>query len=373
MNKRSNKEYCVWGWDPLSEYDLVQYTLYSIWSKLASKTETEYYDSGISTVTTNYYYDNPTHALLSRENFIDSRGDTIKKKYYYPQDYDTTGFSNLIGKFITGKPIDTRTYINSKITSCVQNKYNNYGQITDFYKGEITNTTADIPFNKSSAYTATHRAGYSYNANKNLISISPDNDAKTSFIWGYGNTLPVAKVVNASGSEIAYSGFEDKITTGNWNLSSASFYYLSGSAARGKNYIRWNSGAIISPSLNSSTKYRLRFYAKSNGSCLVTLTGIGAISISGDNQWHLYESAFQSQTSLTLTPSSAIFLDEITLCPQSAMMTTYIYDPLIGIRSYTDENEVTTYYEYDTFGRLIRIKDQNGNVLKEYKYNYANN
>jgi YD repeat-containing protein len=106
---------------------------------------------------------------------------------------------------------------------------------------------------------------------------------------------------------------------------------------------------------------------------LVTLTGIGAISISGDNQWHLYESAFQSQTSLTLTPSSAIFLDEITLCPQSAMMTTYIYDPLIGIRSYTDENEVTTYYEYDTFGRLIRIKDQNGNVLKEYKYNYANN
>ncbi len=55
-----------------------------------------------------------------------------------------------------------------------------------------------------------------------------------------------------------------------------------------------------------------------------------------------------------------------------AMITTYTYDPLVGMTSETDPNGKTTYYKYDSFGRLVRVKDSEGNVLKEYKYNYAN-
>ena len=54
-------------------------------------------------------------------------------------------------------------------------------------------------------------------------------------------------------------------------------------------------------------------------------------------------------------------------------ITTYTYDPLIGVRSITPPNGVREVYLYDTQGRLkeIRDNDKSGNILKEFSYNYA--
>lgn len=71
---------------------------------------------------------------------------------------------------------------------------------------------------------------------------------------------------------------------------------------------------------------------------------------------------------MTLTEGTAI--DEVRVYPSDAQMTTYTYDPLIGMTSSTNENNVTTFYEYDSFGRLICIRDQNKNILKTYDYHY---
>lgn len=51
-------------------------------------------------------------------------------------------------------------------------------------------------------------------------------------------------------------------------------------------------------------------------------------------------------------------------------VTTYTYDPLIGLTSQTDKNGVTTYYEYDDFQRLQAIKDQEEDIVKELDYYY---
>ncbi|GIQ61316.1 hypothetical protein Flavo103_44510 [Flavobacterium collinsii] len=53
-----------------------------------------------------------------------------------------------------------------------------------------------------------------------------------------------------------------------------------------------------------------------------------------------------------------------------AMVTTYTYTPLVGITSVTDPKGITSYYQYDTFGRLQYVKDHNSNVLQKYCYNY---
>lgn len=63
-------------------------------------------------------------------------------------------------------------------------------------------------------------------------------------------------------------------------------------------------------------------------------------------------------------------LDNIRINLPNAQVITYTYAPLSGMTSETDPSGKATYYEYDTFGRLKLIKDQNGKILKVYDYQY---
>lgn len=56
---------------------------------------------------------------------------------------------------------------------------------------------------------------------------------------------------------------------------------------------------------------------------------------------------------------------------KDAQVTTYTYKRLIGMESQTDAKGMATYYDYDQLGRLITIKDRNGDIVKSYCYNLA--
>lgn len=54
----------------------------------------------------------------------------------------------------------------------------------------------------------------------------------------------------------------------------------------------------------------------------------------------------------------------------SAFVTTYVYQPLVGMTQMTDPRGITTYYEYDEAGRLKRIRNRNKERTEEYDYHY---
>ena len=54
-----------------------------------------------------------------------------------------------------------------------------------------------------------------------------------------------------------------------------------------------------------------------------------------------------------------------------AQVTTYTYDPLVGMTSQTDANGRTTTYSYDALNRLEGIKNDEGQVVQKLEYQYA--
>jgi YD repeat-containing protein len=72
-----------------------------------------------------------------------------------------------------------------------------------------------------------------------------------------------------------------------------------------------------------------------------------------DNNWNTFNQNLRSRQSLL-----------------KAFITTYTYKPQAGMNSQTDPNGVITCYEYDDFGRLKCVRNDDGNILKTFEYHY---
>jgi YD repeat-containing protein len=69
--------------------------------------------------------------------------------------------------------------------------------------------------------------------------------------------------------------------------------------------------------------------------------------------------------------TGATYVDELRLYPENARMSTITSDPILGVTSSTDQNNRTTYYTYDSMGRLKSIKDENGKIISSNAYHFA--
>lgn len=190
-------------------------------------------------------------------------------------------------------------------------------------------------------------------------------------IYGYTDNLVIAEVENALLNEVAYSSFEDN-TSGNWTFSAGGVQTTAGvKAITGKKYYALSSGNITkayspAPAKNIIVSYWSRSTVQNvNG---VTGQAGRVVTIDGFS-WTFYEHLLINPTAITISGTGII--DELRSYPEDASMTSYSYEPFVGIINKCDINNNIIYYEYDIFNRVSLTKDQDQRILKKFCYGNA--
>ncbi|MCS3798854.1 DUF5977 domain-containing protein [Niastella sp. OAS944] len=175
-----------------------------------------------------------------------------------------------------------------------------------------------------------------YDNKGNLIQFTYNNNAAVSYKLGYNDQYAVAECKNATNTEFYAENFEDDPVA------------IQGAAHTGLKFI---SGAYtVFFSRPNDRPFVIEYWYRTNG------------------EWKLQRADYTGN-SFALSGGDAY--DDIRVYPRDAQITSYTYDPLIGMTSAISENGITTYYEYDANGRLNLVRDQNRNILKKICYNYA--
>jgi len=355
------------------------------WVHPTSQQTTAYDVNGDSlTTTTNFYFNSTTRNLTYTET-QGSDGQTLARKYKYPEDYTSGITGSMVSSHVVGPVIEQETWLkqNSSDSVLISGAITEYDQT--IFKPDTTyaiETTAPIASLSnqttsgglySSLLCDAHyvrKGQLQYDANKNLNVATKANDIPVSYLWDYRHSNPIAEVSNAVQADIAYTSFEAD-GTGNWTFSGGSAASAN-SLTGGMCYNLGQPGGNITKSgLTSSMTYVVSYWISTNSALTITGTLAGypikgkSISIGGTT-WTYFEHKLTGQTSVTISGTG--YIDELRLYPSNAQMTTYTYTPLVGVSTKCDADNRATYYQYDAFGRLKVVLDQDRNIIKTIQY-----
>lgn len=298
--------------ESISNLDIVWYKNLSYWSYLDS-TETKQYDlNGGNPVTskTNYYYNNPNHIQLTGMETTSSDRKTMVTKTYYPDDnLDSLGFSAGQKSLIEQLGKEGLHRIAEPV------------QTEQFVNNQRT---------------ATRRTLYKDWVHNEDTLILPE--IIETYNTGSGSLEPRARYnqYDEKGNPIEVSMENDVINAYYWGY--------------GNRYLVVKAENVSYTTLSTAIQSSLPTDIESLESLLSSIVSVGPT----DTRWKQFNQNIRDNNALN-----------------GALITTYTYNPLVGITSQTDPNGVATYYEYDSMGRLWRINNDKGNVLKQYDYHYS--
>jgi YD repeat-containing protein len=363
----------------------------------------EYLPSGGTISQEDKYEYCPARLVQTKHSRTTSQGEYTHIETTYPHSYPghvstcpTPGESmaqaidRMVKRNMLNYPVETITYLGDKIVAGSLNLYRNHGNgvVLDrqmlldltqplngssFTKSRVNRVQmGTMQCNTNFIYDSRYRTTTfydSYDSKANLLQYRMTNNVNASYLWGYNQTLPIAQVQNASHSRIAYTSFEEPTNhvMGGWDYDFSDDNHTKVDSYSGK---RSYKGSSISKTGLPSGTYIVSYWARKSGS------GNGSVAVNGSaqsfttNQWVYWEVELTNITSVNIS-LSGVFLDELRLYPKGALMTTYTHDPLIGITSETDTRGITTRYEYDGLGRLVRIRDHEGKIINQFEYEYA--
>jgi hypothetical protein len=318
---------------------------------------------------TNFYYDNPLSLLATRTEYQDSKGQLVQT--YSRTALDKTDINTSISLTSDATAaIDTLVSRNMITTVLEQEQFKANillaKNIVDYTNRSASLVLPSLVKAQVGNNPIEDRVNFnSYDNYGNLVEQQKSNDLLSSFIYDYAATYPGAQCTNAPGSGIAYTSFEAD-ATGNWQGINAGNIHFT-TAVTGNKYYTFSGTTLSKNDLINGKNYIVSYWSNA-GTCTVAGT-VGAIKTGRTfGSWTYYEHEITGISQATISGGGSI--DELRLYPKNAQMTTYTYEPLVGMTSQCDMNNRITYYVYDSFGRLQVVKDQDGNIIKTLQYNY---
>lgn len=353
------------------------YTIATEQLNQATTTETSYFLNANNTydsleVIKNFFYDTPGNMLATRIETTDSQGRLLRTIQRTPLDkvaIQTTmslpstaslAIDSLIRQNRISEVLQVETQLDDVLISRQTMLHKIWNEVSSSFVApeKVLLQLGSNPVETRVLFTK-------YDANGNLLEQQKSNDVMHAYLYNYAASKPVAEITNAGHDDVAYTSFEAE-DPGNWTISSADRNV--GSAQTGINSYSLTGGKQITKSgLVASNSYRLTFWARQGDVVLNGTEMLGTAFTA--NGWTYYEKTITNSSAVILSGTAVI--DEVRLFPVGAQMTTYTYDPLVGLTSATDPNNITSYYQYDELGRLKFIKDRDENIVKYYKYHYS--
>lgn len=268
------------------------------WFYPSTKTSRQYssqHDGTYVETVESFTYDHSVgHYQLIESTLTDSEGLQRKSKHYYPLDISGTpgemkNSSNSNYQNMNGIWVKKEDYVDGQLTTISERDYAyDAGADMILLQNEDISQTGDMA-------DLTTRAEFQQYDNGNLVqftrpSKSGEDGLVTSILWGYDDAYPVAKIENATYSEVT------------------------------------------------------------------TALGAGTTTVEGTNNSAIRTVLLGLQTSLP-----------------DALITIYLYDPVVGVVETIGPNGIATKYEYDELQRLEVVEDHLGNKRSQYSYSYHSN
>ncbi|RFM25758.1 hypothetical protein DXN05_23285 [Deminuibacter soli] len=363
-----------------------KYNTYSITcgkNKLIRKTETTFDGSNGVAVEASFQYNKKFQ--LASSVITQSNGKKKLSYFTYPGDYISgSGFiDNMVSSNVVAAPVEIVTAIQdiagkTNILSAVLNRYktdkpsllesvsqmelNKPMLLADFkfsnaIKGQLPTVGQPAIFSPDSRYVL-QQSYNRYDALGNILSATSNGNVKSGYIWDYNNRYLVARVDNAFNEEIAYTSFEAD-GSGNWVLNGT---LLDGASVTGTKYFN-GTASVTLPKGN----YMVSLWSQQTA-VAPSVNNTGGTFITTKNGWNLYN---WTLSNISIISVNGAAIDELRAYPRGALMSTSTYIPLIGIDSKCDAAGSASYFEYDNFGRLKIVRDQDKNIIKRICYAYT--
>jgi hypothetical protein len=300
---------------------------------------------------TDFTYDVQNHLQLVSEETKNSKQETIQKNYTYSTDASWIPAPMWQDNYLI---IPVRQQV-KKNNDVVMDQKVFYSQVGNAWLPEHDEQL----YNNGSFETVNT---YEYFSDGNAKEYISRDGVVNTFIWDYKKILPIAKVLNAKSDQAAYTSFEGDATgsgvSGGWTLNGQLItdYSLTG---------RKCFSGTATKAFGQAGNYIITAWGHLNEN--VTVNSSAGELLKTVSDWKLYQWSLTDVSSITVEGE----YDELRVYPKGAQMTTFSYDPLVGMTSQVDPANRITYFEYDMFQRLSIVRDEQRQIMKTYCYQYG--